>query len=282
MKVTDAEIPSAFIRLDSTTHSNTRYVNVRNQQVIRQNHNVLLAQRCRRVLHSFTPVALGGTNAADGGGVIACYMSLNLYGNAVIGSAKPIYVAYIPLNGIMTQVSVDIRAGNTGAADLYIYPVIFAPGVVPYMPIGNYVTFATGTGTWDEVTATVQIPKLARLKKMGVFCLFAKGVMDGGAKGVANIADSDYMWVTTTVATGAVIGDWVYCPTNNAIQPRVVTHIEPATNKLFINEPWNILPVPGTDTLDTRSTSQLSLCALTIREKRIGGFDESPTNEYVI
>jgi len=262
-------LPS-FVRMDSHIVSSDSFSNVRDQQLARLNSNILLARGVRRPL-----------------------MALNFCDDQLNGAPVPAYGFGPPdvLGDIIGQwlidigpwtqyITINLRAAEVSAAgsDAFIYPVISSPRYPATLQNSSATTI---TGTNETLyTMSAPVPNANRHGGLVTLSLFLHGADSGSdTKGATTIVDAGADWVLG--AFGADYTDhMVYFPTDTEIMPRMINrydaNVSGTDDRVWVDRPFNKIPIPGTDTFAVRAVTGVNLYSMTVYEASV-----SDWNTYV-
>jgi len=269
-RISKPVIPSAFVRLDDRISDPDAYINARDLNVQRQNHNILVARRTKRHLCSIV-----SANIADRG----VYWSLYSVRPPSREGGDMIVAVPLWLSPRTTQVEVVVRAASTSASqDVRMNIFADAPGAT-----GAFATLSpniTGT-TLAKNSTTVAIPYQGQQANKCTLNIYIWGKMFGadllGAPCAIDNVGPDYIDIDTTAAGAAVpVGNrGVYVTTNLGISPRLNTFVVPLSGvnkyRLFVDGPWDVTPSRD-DTVEQREAVGIVLESMTFYEKSIGVF----------
>lgn len=266
MRILTEEIPSDFVRFDSEAFDADAYANVADMQQIRRNHNILLARRCRR---PFFQARIGDTTGASG-------TAFNEVRAVVSGlSACVMSIPYMRSSPYIYSITCAIYGRGRASASPRFYPVVCPVEVEPEIDNSVVLTFDSTSDGWESVEVPV---KVSSAESMFFFVHLFAEILEGAAtpKTAVTVADVGRNYATGN-GLGNAVGEIIYSPTNTDIEPRTVisiqNNVDAAGNDLVvIDRDWNIWPVPGTDTLETRTTSTATLSTVSLWENAITDF----------
>ena len=269
-------VPTSFIRLDSAVTSQDRFLNVRDMQVARLNHNKLVG---------FTGIRCA-YHCQLGAGPTA-YSSFINPGLTGIGSAissPPIIRTRVLLTPNVRTVKVyaDAQATKVG---IRLYYVLSHPGVERQPDTAESLYYTAAFGGVFNTTVTVPPGGIRRFQwREFDFAAYVNPVEVGPVRN-ATVAISAATTTSVTVATASISalvqrGDLMYFDTAAGVQPypgpRVIssTSISGANTILHTLWPWGSdVPVPGTHRVTVRDMSALELTSLTMIEEPTTYFD---------
>ncbi len=275
MRLYGRGLPSAFIRLDDRTTTADQCVNVWTKQTFRNNHNILLARRCRwpiMTVHMDQDSAGSAANGPDG-----------LYWRSIITpdreSGIPILQVPIEIPPFCTSIVINLDALKVGGTEhAYVYPIVDGPGT--YFQINSSVAATVSATTpWTVSSVSVPVPQSARDYGHGTLTLYASTPLYGpdlkGAGGVA-IADVGPDWVEGTAANFAsfTVETAVYFTNNLAIAPRKVVRAATigGNTRIHVDFPWNVVPTVGTDLIDARAVTILRIRSISVYADVVSDF----------
>jgi len=287
-------IPSEFIRLDSTVSDADAPVNVRDEQVKRENYNILLARRVRHplVTEVFRGVGwdideYGDDTDLTNGQIFKHFAysvpigdrpvdTLSFVGAAMIATWK------VRVPPFCRELTVRIRAKMTTASgDAAVFPI----GCVG--PPANYDVTVTGT-SYDEYEVDIPVSDGSKSAFNHVIGLSYVCEAYDGAQGANTVAWAENIstiparaYVVGTDVISGEVGDVIYFTTpSNTIQPRAIVALETITvdgttyQKVWVDKPWDVLPVAG-NVYNTEAVAGLVVHSVTIVPKATTDFGET-------
>jgi len=269
-RINRAVIPSSFNRLDSQVSDPDSYINTRDQQVLRENHNVLIARGIKRQLMNIVSAN------ASGHGTWWRMWSIR---TPTRDSGDILLFAPLGLSMQTKKLSIVVRAASGSASnDINLVAFLDTPGASgQFATVGGPVT---GTAM-AKYTVEVPVPRQAQLAGRCTLNLYMEGKMFGsdllGASCAIDAVGPDYIDVdTTAAATTALVQEGVYVDSDLAIAPRRVTLVQSLPGawkyRLHIDGPWEQLPIAGTDTIEQREAALLQVESVTIYEQSVTDF----------
>lgn len=278
-------IPSEFIRLDSTVSDADAPVNVRDEQVKRENYNILLA---RRVRHPLVTQVFRGTDWTTDGQTFKHYdYSVNLPDRSIdalpltghIGSWR------VRVPPFCREFTLRMRAKmDTASGDAEVFPV----GV-----IGNPLNYSfTVTGaSYAEYEQDIVVSDGTRHgfdHTIGLMyscdsygSALGDGIAVAWAENVSIIPSKAYVVGVSTIAATASVGDMLYFTSPaNTIQPRCIVAIESITvdattyERIWVDKPWDVLPEAG-DTYKSFAVAGMMVQTICINPKATTDFAET-------
>jgi hypothetical protein len=259
-------VPSEFIRLDATATAADEFANVRDLQVIRDNHNMIMGRQLRR--HIATD-HLGRVEIRNG-------YALNRR------QSKPIY--YLPLNGLppgRKSISVKLEARAVDAeVDVKVYAIVDSSDMrMPDEMSGAAAVTVSGTSYVYYTFSNVSIPENRTHGAGGGVYLYL--YMEGGVTGADIMASnptitqvgSNGTRVTFTNGVNVQPGQVLWCPSDLSIGQRMIIgrQTNGTVQTVWVDRPFGKLPIVDTDTAQ-------AVKALGIRGGNIIVYEDSISN----
>jgi hypothetical protein len=271
-------VPSEFIRLDDTISDPDEFLNVRDLQVARENHNILIARGIKRHLFTYVnPITIA--TPAD----------------KTFHSARPAsretgdVLMFMPfrVSSQTKELVVVLQAARSSAsADCDVYYAVDGGGSTGVIDTGDAFSITSTAGTGAKVSKTISLPARVANSNHCVLYLYLQGLMFGADQygGNATILDVGPDWVDVDLTPG---GGGTTATVNNAIyvntvatpkqDPRLITGIETINAgadqyRLHLDAPWSSLPVPGVDTLEEQQTIGVNLMTVSVYENSLSNF----------
>ena len=254
-------IPSAFIRSDTHVTDDDECINCRDLKTWADNINILLARRIRQPM-----LTLQAAQAKSIDHGFQTITADHLQGAPII-YAPVIVPRYAQTCTFTIYCYADDKTAGTR---VILYPLICCPSNIGEVNDSESVEITADSA--DGLTmfsGTVSVPAEHVDYPYMLFVVYMEAPEYGGnIKGVPDtIVDvADYY---VDAVTGSMAGNMLYVTARPEIGARIITAIESLGGgnvRMFIDRPWEIFPVPGTDTLNYRSTNGLAfntccLCA---------------------
>jgi len=256
-------IPSSFQRLDSNITSADDYVNVRDMQRLRLNHNVLLAQRQKHVLMSqnFTD---GSNDYVELKGDRPVRTQAGFYDGPVVFSTQFRFSPYTK------GINVNLRAanGNGSLGNSKLYAVLVDNESASISSV-----FTVSSASEATYTNTVQVTPSMRKSRLATFVLFFETPANTTADktvGASDLVAVDWDWFQAVEAsdrTGQLV-----VSSNADIEPRIIVQAQTGLGsssteaRMWVNRPWNILP-GNADTIYYHVVQGLRLYSMVIEER---------------
>jgi hypothetical protein len=270
MRILNANIPSTFQDFDTNSNAADSFANVRDQQVYRENHNALVAQRIRRPVYT-----MQFRTAA-----VSTYVSFWDTGPDTVGDMPILCSGTVPVSQHTKELTLKVRASTAGASgDANLYPVMTSAGASLTVDTTNSIN-VTGS---SEAAYSVDIPLppvALAMNRHGYrwydFRLFAQtNIAVSSIKGATAINDSGPDWIETSAAISATADFWMFITTDATISPRWAIDYQALSGGAYryrLSRPWNKIPIPGTDTADGYDPYAIELYSLSLYEKPVTGF----------
>lgn len=271
-RVSTISVPSEFIKFDANAHAADSYVNVRDMQVLRENNNILLAQRVRR-----TAMTTGGITATGWStfksDIFADQRSIShRHGN-------PIFQTLFNITPNTKSVDIHVAAyvlDGSSTADVTLYPVIDGYAFVSDVDTSLSMTIAGSTTALQTDSVTVNVPPEV-IKDLRVrLTLYAKTPGLGSAS-TANVVDAGDDWIVldTNIGGTLVYRTALYYVAAYQIEGGIIQAYlgSPAANeyKYKMEEGWNIPPSPG-DVMYYETVQAVVLNSISVIENEITDF----------
>lgn len=266
-------IPSAFIRQDTRTNAADSFANCRDHLVQRMNHNILLARNVKMPI--FTMIACN--DEGDAGPTIIKTFAIGAQDFGESFCSFP-----IPISPFCKYMVFKIRAAleHNAAPDVELLPRI-APLDGTQELTGDSITVNNAAETTFSVD--VPVPPKAAFDGVGIFSILVGGGMTGAdLKGAIplTVTASGPNWFTCTTIAPATVGDAAYFPSDNDIEPRIITDVDinvawPAANNDMITvfPSFNKVPIANTDTVNFRNTQGVELYSAVLYEKSVSNWN---------
>lgn len=249
-------IPSSFTRLDATITAADAYANVRDMQIARRNHNILLAQRIRQPIFAQTFGQADYDTATVGKDALEFDSLVNpTRAGGDLLMLMPIYVP--PWTKYLTlTIEAAVRDSTEGNFELY-------PHVDSYQGIREIdpaVVITVNNNSKTEFTVQVPVPEFVAQTGAGVFMLYGVGqIFVAATKVAAAITDAGATFITS--AFGASYEGYAMIFSDTEIEPRIITYMRDlgATQRAYTNPPFNKIPIPNTTTVAVFRVNSLKL-----------------------
>ena len=273
---TNKPIPASFIKLDTNVTDPDEYVNVRDLQVARANHNILMARGLRRTLHASRGQT--STNWIVRGGNI---------GDERLGAQRPIVEFDILVDDIVQSVTCviegEVARSGTGL-DCKFTGVLDRPFGLRAIDSGVSST-ATEGGATKITIAGIPVPfggaKFGG-KQLLRFSLYMQPeigsnlttglTLDGVANNGARIEVLD-----ASLPSGEIEGRALYF-SDSSIPARIISRKSTSGGQafLFVEKPFAPIPdIIGGDTVEIDEVAIFAPESLTLYEDHITTFDAS-------
>lgn len=265
-------IPDYFVRLDDAVTSADRFLNVRDLQRARLNHNILLA---RGIHHSLVwqMDCQGGTydNYTE-------YLNPFATGIDETRSVQPFLRGRVLLSPHVRKCACLLRASTSRAQQGTVYAVISLPRHERGIDAGDSVSISSATvGSYSMAAIPVPLQRLSKYSKMEVDIALYYTADEYSA-----VQDSAVVITATTgksvsCATAGLLankGDIMYFD-DTTIEPRVIEDRSDSggTSTLTARKAWFTNGPTTGNTLDTRYQSTLRLRNVTLYEQPVTDFD---------
>lgn len=287
-----------YTPLDSRVADPDQFANVHDLQVMRSNHNILIAKRQRKNVFfqvpnsstSGTPIALGGIGAiGESGSGVQSNNSLSvLFSMPILLTQQTKTLTYV----IRACTDAFVEGGAT-APSVTLWPLISKFGMPrPILDASSAKMTVTATSE-TKYSCTVEKPNMdARVRFWGPelwqFTVYFAGtvcanVTDLGAGRTGDVSDVGPDWVEIDTdsdpawATGTQL---LYSTTNTSIESRQSVgqvRVSSTAQRVFVDKPWNILPDVNTpDTFVAKEIAGLKIFVHCLYEDaRSNGFGEA-------
>ena len=261
-RIVDHTIPDEFIRLDSRITFADAFVNVRDMQVARSNHNILVARGVKR--HLVTYIGAPGNSTY----FYSCSPASRDVGDVLMNFTLRLTPQTRELVVVMTgrRRSVD--------ADCKIYYGLDGAGESGEIDTTNFMD-VTSVVAGTRYTMTMNVKEAAARIGQCSVNFYLDGTTYGndlmGASCGITDAGSDWVDVDTNIAGISVpTGSAIYLDNSPGKQePLLVTGgltTGALTSKLFLDRPFTVTPHPLVDTFEARAAAGVQIDSLTIYE----------------
>jgi len=269
----DQTIPAEFKRPDDRTTTADQYINAHDEQMYRENHNILVAQRQRHTI--CTQLTHDDTNSRDPVLIRSLTpVSVNR-DSGFIAWFAPLFVSRFT-----KSIIINVRASRIGA-NTPLYPVVDGPRNRQQLNTSLAMTPVDATET--KYTSTAPVPYEACLAGFGQVYIYAETPMygadlKGGPVAITGVGvDGDGgSWITIGVDGTFIVGTAVYF-SDSEIPPRVITEraTDGVTDRLRFREPWGgKYPIVGSTTCNVRQVAQARIHGVSIYEERVSDFSD--------
>jgi len=273
MRIPDYTIPATFIRLDDHTTEADSFFNVRDSAIMRNNHNVSVAQRIRReVAH----VVFNQLN----GDVAFTYYCRNRPGQ---GSPFPIvWLGQVLISQWTAELELVFEASKgalDGASTSPETPTLYAklyrdPGM-PNVNNLESVNVTALVGSPAKYTLTLPVPQQSSVNspwrgyEFFWLAIYADTPVDTTVLKVsaAPVLNSGANWVE--IATGAPYTDQlIYVNSDASVAPRQITQTDSIAGgrRHWVDQDWSRSLVVTTDTMRIRNLIGVTIHSLSIYE----------------
>jgi hypothetical protein len=272
-------IPTSFVALDSNVSAADAFVNTRDEMVKRQNHNVLIAKRCKRnVLHE-----IGGA-----GHIVGQRQAIDPL------TAPPEKVLPLYLSQHTRQIAVVVEAMHSRAATAQdsnpqLGFLLCALGANRDMVAAEIQAITTVYAAspegedWGQYVWTLDVPA-----NDGEACLkyghlhfnlqmYAYAPIKSASESAGHaITASDDMWIETASNVGDRSDKVLVIDHGGGIVDRRLVHRTVNNSKHLIDAPWSTKPNPGTNTVSTYLAMYIALGSLSVYELNATALREQP------
>lgn len=287
MRQTKYEIPDTYVKLDSDVSAADRFVNVRDTQIVRRNHNIICARSvCRENIWSWN--VQRGALWADG---TADFFSHDLPGVINTKVVEPIVRAKV-LIGPFTKEVFLYATGYAGpededtSASIKLYATLSPPGAPREISeaYSSPEMFNESHSDFESLSITIDVPPSPI--REGAYreyelALYVQAIDYGSAidSAVAITAATEDTVSVATAGLGAYNGSAIYF-NDSSIQPRVIAERTDGggTSVLRVRKPW-LEKAPSTaNTLNSIAVATLVCRSLSLYENPpLDGFSANPT-----
>lgn len=277
MRRISREAPTTFTRLDDAVTSADRFLNVRDLQLARQNHNFLLAYGVRQGLVWQMDAQAGVANGST------TYINPDFIGVDNARSATPFLRGRVLL-GPMARYCVCVlqaaisKAGETGN----VYAVLSPPRSQRDLLAGDSVSITDST-IGLQIINQIPVPSYAPNKLGKVELELALyytpetySAIQDSAVAITAATATTIAVATAGVSASTTVGDVMYFD-DATIEPRVISarNDSGGTTTFTVRKPW-FSTIPTTaNTLNTRHSPALLLNSVQLYESVIADFDDT-------
>lgn len=263
MKILKRTIPTNFIKLDTNISAADQYANVRDIQVAKENHNILIA----RGLHK--NVCYGDLTPSAAVRSATTAYGYPWFANSTIGHNSKRHLAcmvdclvYLEPNVQTCTFTVNATAipeqEGTSGGDLYLYPVLSQNFLRREIMMTNKITIPAGSAE-AQYTCTVPVPDAdlsdGRGFKRFFFNVYAAATL--GDEVVASQStdavgpNNEYIQTTTAKAgspLAALYGGVIYFDDATIGQRTIIQIVQSGlTVYLYVDRPWDVNPPTAAD-----------------------------------
>lgn len=277
---TTKPIPASFQKLDTNVTAADEYVNVRDLQVARKNHNILIARGLRRTLYARSFAETTATSSST----LWIVREGNL-GDERIGSRKPILETTALIDSAVASVTCVVHGVVLGTGlDIKFTCVVDRPFGMRELSSSGSVTMSQGGSSKGSITAPV--PYISEDRRNGIplfrIALFMEpeigaNLSSGTALGAVGSSGQSVTVATASLPAGTTEGRALHFAGTGGtdIPARVCSRRADsgANSELFVSKPFGPLPVAGTNTLSIDEVATFQALSVTIYEDHLTAFD---------
>jgi hypothetical protein len=272
-RIVDTTVPSEFIRLDDTVTDPDAYVNVRDMQVVRDNHNILIARMLKRQIFTWIGIEDGSTYGRS-------YLNLMTVKPASRESGDVMMTIPLFVTPFTKELEIILYAQRwTNTVDCKLYPVLDGAGI----------SGEISTSYEFDVTAvafakySVSLPVHEKIAQAGTCTLnlYMAGIMYGAALSAvdSDVNDVGPSWVDVDDSAGGagVITDNVACydTSDTEIPPRLYVGsvgLTGALKRVYVDSPWDKFPNVGATKFNQKAVQACTIQSMSIYEKSVSSF----------
>lgn len=279
---TTKTIPTKFVKLDTNVTDADEYVNVRDLQVARENHNILIARGLRRTILASTRVGVGNARWIIRGGNI---------GDERLGAQRQIFSAEVIIGQHVQSVTMVLDGVVSGTGlDIKFTGVIDRPFSIRNADAGVTATASQG-GSAKTTIANIPVPHFSPIVRLGgdqvsILSLYMQPEIGSNAASGLTInavgSNGESVDVDTVSLSGQTEGQVMHFNTTT-IPPRICSRridsggtppLPVGESRLFVEKPF--APAPTTsNTLSLDTVATYTPLAVTAYEDHITTFDAS-------
>lgn len=267
-------IPSEFRKFDSTVTDADEYVNVRDLQTARRNHNILLTRGSRKVIFSqdirFDTISTSELYAIGG-----------QVGSEDVRNNFPVLTAPVLIAPYVKQVTAVIFA-TPGSVDVEGRMTLEPMGGLREFAAATSVTFTSSTTLYE---VDIPVPYLAtqerhgyRVMRWSLYLLPETGSAIVTGKTIVSVtSDNSRIEVNNADLSTVAIGDVLYF-SDATIPSRIIINVTVAggsTRYLRVDKPFGPAPTAGSDTWSVKDRGDIVPLTFTLLEKVPTDFDGS-------
>lgn len=276
-------VPSSYQKLDSAVTAADAFVNVRDEQIKRLNHNILLA---RRIQHTVLSMSSGHFMAVYGANYITFTTRKDAEQiDATMIRTKVLVPAWT--QRMVLRLSA-CKSALTEGSELNFDPVVYADiwngyaRKVAWPPSGATISAAHGSPTSYSITINLPPMTGADTKRYGrrefEFGVWVKCMMDYTQKIETSVAlaDSSINSVTASV-TANLVGNSVHFGTDLGIEERQIVKqisLGGGAFKLVMDRPMSRMPDVAADSISSNEILGIDLYSLDLRCLPITDFQQ--------
>lgn len=290
MKRHTVSIPSSFVHLDSTVTTDNEFVNVRDQQVLRSNHNLLIA---RRIQHTIFSIGFVGTIIDSVVRPYTSYLTNHMtvktrQGTEEIGA--PILRAQIYVQRCTKQLRLKVRACKsliaTEGSELDFSPIVLASAwngyAQPVIAPSAAATISAAHGSPATYSMDISLPPVTaddnmhNGKQMFEFGVWVRCAIDHTIAEVSSsvIGSATYNSFDSTVAPGKEHMS-MHFDTETGIEQRMIvktTDLGSGWYRTFVDKPFSSIPDPNSDTFVVHDIQGIDIYDATLRSLPLTDF----------
>lgn len=270
-------VPANYIRLDDSVTSADRFINQRDMQIARLNHNKLVGFTGARCAYH---CQFGASNI-----YFASFVNPEMTGVSDAITTPPIIRARVLLTPHMRKLSANVYGATTKTAGMRLYFVLSHPGVERQIRDSESILFASTTAANSTCDVTIPAGGIRRRQWIEFDLAVYVNAASYGAVLHATVAIVSATTTSVTVATASISGavqrgDLIHFDTAAGVQPypgpRVITStsVSGANTTLHVLWPWAVdVPVAGTHRVTVVAMSALLLERISLLEVPMDDFD---------
>jgi hypothetical protein len=267
-------IPASFVKLDSTVTQDDEYVNVRDLQVARGNHNILLAEGSRRMVWSQS--FYDGLGSTD----VVFYGLTSGAGVEDQRANSPIIAGMVFLSPYVQTLECYLRASGNGT-NVTIYVALDRLRNLRDLSLAGSTTYSGATTATFDIPVPNNLPHnrhKMRVAFMNIYVVPETGSTIVSAKTIVAVtSDNSRIEVNDADLSTVTIGDALYFDSDTTIPARIIIALEAAnvnTTYLRVDKPFG--PAPTTsDTWAAKVRGDSNMVDMAIYEKEVTDFDGS-------
>lgn len=262
-------IPTGYQRQDTRTNAADSFANCNDLQTALLNHNILLAERCRRGIYSQRMT--DGSNAADAPLIVRSIMPVS----ESLGA--PIWRANIAVSQWTRSIKFVVRAKQeTALKTVYLWPNVYHLSTQRELDSTYKLTVNTTSEAKYSVSVNLPPPIDPNNKWLQWYtcslhaeCSMATVDTTPASTVIDDMGIDSYQ---TAAAAGAdYTGYAAYFTTDATIEPRIITRVQHGQRRHWVWPKWNKIPSED-DTLALRQVHGVYLYSVDLYEDRLTSY----------
>lgn len=284
MRTKTVSVPSAFQRMDSRVTDPDEFVNARDQQVARLNHNILLAKRLQPTLFSRNFTCVDDTPAQQLYTTFVTRKSVDEFGAEIIRQyvfvpphTKKLRLRFFACKSLLDE-------GSELATDPVVYADVWNQYARKVKQLPPSATVSAANGSPDSYTIDIHVPPVSvsniirygrRVFEFGMWVGSSFDYTQSLAAGVAfSAVGTNHL---TTASAFLTKGRSVHFGTDLGIEQRQVVKdvaLGGGQHEIYFDKPFSRVPDVAGDTMAVHEILGIDLYSATLRCMPITDFGE--------